>query len=110
MSQQITVDKDNSSVLFTFSFSQPTETGSPEVVWRSGVGSTYSNAKYYKYANGVPFGVDGNVLPGSSSFLITGINAGTYTAVLQYKFYFGELRMSSAYQSEAYNSLIITVF
>jgi hypothetical protein len=104
ITQTITVDKDNSNVLFIFSFSQPYETDFPSVVWRVGLDNTYSNAKYYKYATS-----NWNVLPGGFSFLMTGVNAGTYTAKLQYKFYSGEWNMSYNYQSEAYNSLIIIV-
>jgi hypothetical protein len=37
------------------------------------------------------------------------VDAGTYNARLQYKFYSGQWSMSYSYASEAFNSLIIIV-
>lgn len=104
MKQTITVGKDNSNVLFIFSFSQPHETGYPSAAWRAAVDSTYSNPKYIKFAS-----TSWNVLPGGFSFLVNVAKAGTYIARLQYKFYSGNWEMSAFGQPDSYNSLIIIV-
>lgn len=104
MTQEITVGKDDSNILFIFSFSQPHEVGYPNSAWRAGINNTYSNPKYIRYAS-----ASWNVLPGGFSFLINVPKAGTYTARLQYKFYSGKWEMSIFHHLDAYNSLIIIV-
>lgn len=104
MTQEITVGKDDSNVLFIFSFSQPYEVNFPSVAWRVGLNDKYSNPKFIRSV-----AANWNVSPGGLTFLMHVPKAGVYKARLQHKFHSGHWEMSSVHQADAYNSLIIIV-
>ncbi|MFA5727606.1 MAG: hypothetical protein WC886_08195, partial [Saccharofermentanaceae bacterium] len=104
MTKNITVGKDSSNILFIFNFSHPYEFNSPSIFWRVGINETFSNPKFMTFPQG-----NRNILPGGFSFLIQGVDAGTYLARLQYKFNSGGITFSPDYPEESFNSLIIIV-